>query len=527
MEDFWKVVRNSKEVTAEKEEESAMKKNRKRRILEKILLLGTAMCVSNPVYAREVARPSVNGALQVRDGRLTDEQGKPVQLKGISTHGLAWFPEYVNESVFAELSNDWQVDVMRLAMYTAENGGYCTDGDQETLKDLIQKGVEYTEKNDMYAIIDWHILSDLNPLVYEEKAIAFFAEVSEKYGDYQHVLYEICNEPNGGTSWADIKTYAEAVIPVIRENDPDAVILVGTPNWSQYVDEAAADPITEYENIMYTLHFYAATHKEDLRERLKAAVEQKLPVFVSEYSICDASGNGALDLAQAEEWRNLLDEYQISCVNWNLSNKAESSALIKSDCSKTSGFTAEDLSPAGVWLYEMLINDVNDGAEVDNGLDSYDQHAHASESEQENGENVQTSESEFEKEAAKADSECPLSAADEDNFGKKPGENASITAEASVTNQWESDGRHYYQYNLTLQNHSEEAVSGWNVTLEFNEKLELSDGWNGDYSVLNETQLSIQAKDYNKDIAASAAASDIGFIVSSEGQLELIAVSIN
>lgn len=225
-----------------------------------------------------------------------------------------------------------------------------------------------------------------------------------------------------------------------------------------------------------------------------------------------------------------------------MSNKAESSALIKADCSKISRFTAEDLSPAGGWLYEMLINDANDGAEVENGLDSYNHGAHVSEPEQKNGENVQTSESEpeqengenvqtsepeSEKEAAKADSECPLSTADEDNFGKMPEENASITAEASVTNQWEADGRHYYQYNLTLQNHSEEAVSGWNVTLEFNDKLELSDGWNGDYTVLNETQLSIQAKDYNKDIAASAAASDIGFIVSSEGQLQLIAVSIN
>lgn len=484
----------------DKEEEPTMKKNRKRRILEKIVLLGAVMCVSHPVYAREVARPSVNGALQVRDGKLTDEQGKPVQLKGISTHGLAWFPEYVNETVFEELSNDWQVNVMRLAMYTAENGGYCTDGDQEKLKDLIQKGVEYTKKHDMYVIIDWHILSDLNPLVYEDASIAFFAEVSEKYGDYQHVLYEICNEPNGGTSWADIKAYAEAVIPVIRENDPDAVILVGTPNWSQYVDEAAADPITEYENVMYTLHFYAATHKEDLRERLKAAVKQQLPVFVSEYSICDANGNGALDLEEAEEWRKLLDEYQISCVNWNLSNKAESSALIKSDCSKISGFTEEDLSPAGIWLYNMLINDANNGAEVDNGLDFYNQDA---------------------------PTEQPFYSAEEDDFEKLSGEDAGITAEASVTNQWEADGRQYYQYNLTLQNHSEEVISGWKVTLEFNEKLELSDGWNGEYTVINETQLSIQAKEYNKDIAASDAASDIGFIVSSEGDLELIAVSIN
>ena len=142
----------------------------------------------------------------------------------------------------------------------------------------------------MYAIIDWHILSDGNPQTHQSEAKTFFSEMSKEFAKNTNVLYEICNEPNGNTSWSQIKSYAQEVIPAIRKNDPDAVILVGTPNWSQYVDQAAADPIRGYDNIMYTLHFYADTHRDSLQSTMVSALSKGLPIFVSEYGICDASG---------------------------------------------------------------------------------------------------------------------------------------------------------------------------------------------------------------------------------------------
>ncbi len=304
--------------------------------------------------AGDIAAPSTAGALHVEGTKLCGEDGSPVQLKGISTHGLAWFPGYVNEECFGQLRKEWKANVIRLAMYTAESGGYCTDGDREALKELIREGAAYAKKQDLYVIIDWHILSDANPNGYLAEAKEFFAEMSAEYADADHVLYEICNEPNGGTGWSEIKSYAEEVIGVIRSHDEDGVILVGTPNWSQFVDEAAADPITGYENLMYTLHFYAATHKEDLRGRMTAALDAGLPVFVSEYGICDASGSGAIDEEQAKQWMELLDERGVSCVAWNLSNKEETSAILLPSCGKTSGFEKGDLSDAGNWLYRML-----------------------------------------------------------------------------------------------------------------------------------------------------------------------------
>lgn len=304
--------------------------------------------------AKGMAAPSITGALHVEGTRLMGENQEPVQLRGISTHGMAWFPDYINDACFRELHENWKANVVRLAMYTAEYGGYCTDGDKEYLKGLIRDGVKYAAGQDMYVIVDWHILSDSNPNMHVNEAKEFFGEMSSEFADADHILYEICNEPNGSTSWSEIKAYAQEVIPVIRANDADVVIIVGTPNWSQFVDQAAADPITGYDNIMYTLHFYAATHKEDLRDKMAAAIDGGLPVFVTEYGICDASGNGAIDEAQADQWVELMDQYSVSYVAWNLSNKEESSSILRSTCSKTSGFAEEDLSACGQWLIPKL-----------------------------------------------------------------------------------------------------------------------------------------------------------------------------
>ncbi len=295
--------------------------------------------------------PSVCGALQVIGTQLSDENGNAVLLNGISTLGLCWYPEYINKDCFAQFKKEWNLNLIRLAMYTAEPGGYCTDGDPDALKTLIRNGVSYATELDMYVIIDWHILSDSNPNTHIEEAKAFFEEMSSEFADRNNILYEICNEPNGNTTWVDIKEYAVEIIPIIRGNDPDAVILIGTPSWSQCVDQAAADPITGYDNLMYTLHFYAATHKEALRQTLLSAVEAGLPVFVSEYGICDASGNGALDYDQANKWMDLLGRRQISRAMWNLSNRDESSAILKSSCTKISNFTEDDLNDSGKWLY--------------------------------------------------------------------------------------------------------------------------------------------------------------------------------
>lgn len=294
-------------------------------------------------------------ALKVKGTRLVNSKGKTVQLKGVSTHGLSWYPQYVNQKAFSYMKKNWHINAVRLAMYTGEYNGYCTGdkANRRALEKKIDQGVRYAAKSGLYVIIDWHILSDGNPKTYEKESLAFFKKMASKYKNRTNVIYEICNEPNGGVSWEDIKSYAEKVIKVIRARDKNAVILVGTPNWSQDVELAAENPIRGYKNLMYTLHFYAGTHGEYLRNKAQTALDRGLPLFVSEFGISDASGNGALNKAEGGLWMKFLNKNKISYIAWNLSNKAESSALLKTSCSKNSGWKSKDLTPWGKWLLKQ------------------------------------------------------------------------------------------------------------------------------------------------------------------------------
>lgn len=324
-----------------------------------VCVLALGLCLTGGLQIAEAKTTTYYdasaGRLHVKGTKLVDKKGHEVQLRGVSTHGLSWYPQYVNDKCFAQLHDKWGANVVRLAMYTEEYNGYCS-GDAKNrsdLKKLIKKGVRLAKKHKMYVIVDWHILSDGNPNSHKKEAKAFFREMSREFKGYNNVIYEICNEPNNGTSWKEIKSYARSVISTIRKNDKKAVIVVGTPTWSQDVDQAAADPI-KGDNIMYALHFYAATHKTDLRNKMTVAINKGLPVFVTEYGICDASGNGAIDKKEADRWIQTMDEYGVSYIAWNLSNKQESSSIIKSSCPKVSGFKKSELSDEGRWLYHLL-----------------------------------------------------------------------------------------------------------------------------------------------------------------------------
>lgn len=284
-------------------------------------------------------------ALHVKGTKIVNEAGKTVVLKGVSTHGIAWYPAYVNKQCFRSFQK-MGANTVRLAFYSDDSAGY-----NKSLYAKVDEGVKAATELGMYVILDWHILSDGNPKTNEGKAKEFFTYFAKKYAGQPNVLYEICNEPNGDVTWKrDIKPYAERMIRLIRKYDKKAVIIVGTPTWSQDVDVAADDPIRNQSNIAYALHFYAATHKEWIRDKLKAANKKGFPVIVTEYSICDASGNGAIDTKEAKAWMKLLKQYKVGRIAWNISNKNETSALIQSSCNKTGQITKRNLSKSGKWI---------------------------------------------------------------------------------------------------------------------------------------------------------------------------------
>ena len=444
------------------------------------------------------------GQLHVKETHLAAEDGTLVQLRGISTHGLGWFPGYVNKNMIAQARQEWGCNVFRLAMYTADYNGYCTSDakQKKALKDLIDTGVKAAVEQDMYVIIDWHILNDNNPNTYKEEAKKFFEETAKKYKDVPNVIYEICNEPNGGTSWADIKKYALEVIPVIRKHAPEAIIIVGTPTWSQDVDVAAKDPITEYDNIMYALHFYAATHKDSLRDKCKTAVAKGLPVFVSEYGICDASGSGSIDESQANTWIDMLDRYGISHVMWNLSNKSETSAMIQGSCNKTSNLEASDLSPAGTWFVNMMKN-------AGLGSDEWELPDAGGTPENNPG------------------TEPPAPGGNTTPAG--PGANTGQTtelptvaelfekidkAEVTISNSWPTEKGYGIQLNVVIKNTGAKEETDWSRKLKLKPgaKVSVVQSWCAKVT-MEKKDILIKPEDYNKTIPAGGEVSGIGIIL--------------
>lgn len=272
----------------------------------------------------------INGQVHVCGVHLCNQYDRPVQLRGMSTHGIQWFSQCYNNASVDALANDWKADLLRVAMYVQEDG-YETDPAGFTSR--VNSLVDMAEARGMYALIDFHTLTPGDPNYNLDRAKTFFASVAARNAGKKNVIYEIANEPNG-VSWSAIKNYAEQVIPVIRAADPDAVVIVGTRGWSSLgvsdgssESEVVNNPVNA-TNIMYAFHFYAASHKDSYRAAVSRAASQ-LPLFVTEFGTVSATGGGALDRASTTAWLDLLDQLKIGYANWTYSDAPESSAALR------------------------------------------------------------------------------------------------------------------------------------------------------------------------------------------------------
>lgn len=291
---------------------------------------------------------SYNGKLKVSGTNIVNQYGEQFQLKGISSHGLQWFGNLVTSDNLDILKNQWGSNVFRLAMYTDE-GGYISN---KGLLDVVEEKMKMVIDRDMYVIVDWHILHDGNPNTYINQSKEFFDYMSKKYANVPNVIFEICNEPNGNVNWNnDIKPYADQIVKVIRDNSSDAIILVGTGTWSQDILDPVNNKIAD-SNVMYDVHFYSGTHTEWLRNRVNEAYGKDLPIFISEWGTSDASGNGGVYLDEAQKWIDYLDLKKISYINWSLTNKSESSALMISSCQT---LTDECLTESGKFVKKVIM----------------------------------------------------------------------------------------------------------------------------------------------------------------------------
>lgn len=307
-------------------------------------VIATWLCVA-AYGASPVER---HGALRVERGRLVGESGAPAVLHGVSMGWHNWWPKWYSAEAVAEVVDVWKADVVRAAIGVhPRDKGWLAD--PEGSWRCLEGAVEGAIAAGAYVIVDWH-----SHEIETNAAVEFFTRVARRWGGRPNIIYEIFNEPVDD-SWAEVKVYSRKVMDAIRAIDPAGVILVGSPHWDQDIHIVAADPITGYDNIMYTMHFYAATHKDELRARTQTAIDAGLPIFLSECAAMEASGNGPLDFASWREWEQLADRNGLSWVAWSLSEKDETCSMIADGTvPATGGWKDGDLKQWGRFVRDRL-----------------------------------------------------------------------------------------------------------------------------------------------------------------------------
>ncbi|WP_271767307.1 cellulase family glycosylhydrolase [Aquimarina algiphila] len=291
-----------------------------------------------------------NGRLRVSGNQVVNKDNQPISLAGNS---IFWsnFGEgakFYNAATVNHLAQDWNSSIVRAAMGVENPGGYITNPTRE--KNKVKAVVEAAIANNIYVIIDWHSHNAEN---YQQQAITFFTEMAELYGNNDHVIYEVYNEPIA-QSWPTIKSYSEAVIDAIRSKDPDNLIIVGTSQWSQKVEEASNNPISK-SNIAYTLHFYAGTHRQYLRDEAIRAMNNGIALFVTEWGAVEATGDGVADKQETQKWLDFMKSNNISHANWSVSDKAEGASVVASGTG-VSGLTSNNLTATGIYIKDIIKN---------------------------------------------------------------------------------------------------------------------------------------------------------------------------
>ena len=287
-----------------------------------------------------------NGKLSVDGISLVNQKGNKIVLRGVSLGWHNWWPRFFDTQTITWLKKDFKSEIVRVAVGIEPDGAYLQN--PQFAIDCATKAIDAAVKNGMYVIIDWH-----SHKIHTEEAKAFFTQMATKYKNCPNVIYEIFNEPTG-LSWPEIKVYAEEIIKQIRSIDADNIILVGTPNWDQDVNIAADSPIVGYKNIMYTLHFYASTHKAELRAKADYALSKGLPIFVSECAGVEASGDGAVNFEEWNTWVNWMNENNLSWIAWSISDKDETCSMIKDTTSPISNWKDSDLKEWGKIVRKTL-----------------------------------------------------------------------------------------------------------------------------------------------------------------------------
>lgn len=318
--------------------------------MRKLYLLAFGLLVAfNCSFGQAV---STYGALGVDGKNLVDKNGNPVQLQGMSLFWSNWKEGYNfwNANVVAKLKNDWCINVIRAAMGVEEENGYNSQPSTNLAR--VETIIDAAIANDIYVIVDFHSHAAHN---YKSKAITFFKHIANKYKNNDNIIYELYNEPLN-VSWNNtIKPYCQDVANEIRKIDTDNVIICGTRQWSQRVDEVVGNTVSG-SNIAYGFHFYAGSHYSTVRGYAQTAIDANLCVFVTEYGTVNANGDGSANTSNTNTWYDWIEANNLSHCNWSVSNKGEGASVLNSSVTDYTGtnWTDNDYTTSGKFVKDYL-----------------------------------------------------------------------------------------------------------------------------------------------------------------------------
>lgn len=289
-----------------------------------------------------------HGQLAVKGNRIVDKDGQPVVLRGMSLYWSQWKGQFYNLEAIKWLRDDWHCSIIRASMAVG-SGGYLANPERE--KQKVKTAVQAAIDLGIYVIIDWH---DHNANRNSAQAQSFFEEMAGTYGRFPNVIYETWNEPLREHDWRTVvKPYHEAIIPKIRAHDPRNLIVCGSSTWSQDVDTASEDPL-KFENVAYTLHFYAGTHGQALRDKAARALRNGVALMVTEWGTSEATGSGKFAVDETREWWRFMEENQLSWCNWSVADLTETSAALRPGAAAAGGWSTNILSASGILVREEL-----------------------------------------------------------------------------------------------------------------------------------------------------------------------------
>lgn len=349
----------------------------KKEYLTTVMILFLTLSINQAIYSQNVVERF--GRLQVNGNLVTAENGEKISLAGNS---LFWsnapetfLEDFYDARTINHLANDWRSAIIRPAIGVKESWdkglGYIDSPEEQMAK--LRIVIDAAIARGVYVLIDWHTH---NAEQYTNEAAEFFGKIAELYGGYDNIIYEIYNEPLNSTSWDTIKNYSSSVIAAIRSQDPDNLIIVGTPSWSQDVHLAAQNPIWGDPNLAYTLHFYANSHGQWLRDRAQQAMNSGIAIFVTEYGTTYASGNGGFNPGETQAWFNFMRNNGISYVNWSIIDKNEDSSVVKEEMAME-GLLNGDLTESGIFIRNHMIDvgiptlSVEDQFNLNNSIEVY------------------------------------------------------------------------------------------------------------------------------------------------------------